>query len=202
MRDKINKEERLSNLRKLHDSIKENPFWLTFDKQFLPELGKEFYNLALNVWGASDDTNPYYVVLRGCTHDFCCMSRSLEYYVQCGMYDKYKDAYIITMQAFLQNVHCLIDNVIPDDKVLGYLPNYNIHNESHLTTLISEWFEDEGKYRCLNLIKQKSIEGIKKWLSDRANLKYTSYTTEWARECLQEIEEGKTIIGKYWKIKQ
>ena len=30
----------------------------------------------------------------------------------------------------------------------------------NLITFISEWFDDEQRYRCLNLIPKKSIEGL------------------------------------------
>lgn len=196
-----NNQEQIEELRKFHNRIKEHPYWKTFDKNLLPELGKEFY---YRPYIPTDNTNPYNVVLKSISHDFSCMCRSFDFYISSGMYDKYKDAYIVTLQAYLQNLHMLIDakENQKDERVIAYLPDYNIGSTSHLITLISEWFDDEQRYRCLNLIPKKSIEDVKKYLLEMSSLKGRKNTVKWAKESLQDIIDGKNIIGKFWKIKE
>ena len=195
------KQERWENLIRLHDKIKENPYWLNFDQRFLKELVKDFRELNNNVWGVKDETNPYYVMLRATGHDFSCMLTNIQYWMEDNNYDEFESRrpnIILTMQTFLMNVHRMLDDREEiDDTVIGFTAA-----GKDLKTYVCEWFEDDNEYRALNLIRRSSIEGLRKWLSDRANLKYTCYTKEWAEECLKELDEGKTIIGKFWKIKE
>ena len=193
--------KQIEELRKFHNHIKEHPYWKTFDKDLLPELGKEFYH---SPYIPINNTNPYNVVLKGISHDFHCMCRNFDYYISSGIYDKYKDAYIVTLQAYLQNLHMLIDSKEnqKNETAVAYLPDYNVSNTSHLMAFISEWFDDEQQYRCLNLISKKSIEGVKEYLLKLSSLKGCKNTVKWAKESLQDISDDKDIIGKFWKIKK
>ena len=191
---------RLNNLRTLHDKIKEHPFWVNFDTRFASDIGIMFHELACNVFGTADETNPYYSILRASTHEMCCMSRNFGEYVKNGMFERNKNILIIVLQAYLQNVHMFIDGNDPVDTVSGFLVDWDVR-PAQLTKLVAEWDEDEKKYRVLVVISDKEhLERVKQNLERWSTaLNDESATCKWARESLTDIEKGNVIIGKFWK---
>ena len=85
------REERLAEMRSLHDKIKEHPYWMTFDINLFEDVRKDFRELSRCVWNSADDKNPYYVILRCVTHDFNCMLSNIPYWVKEGKFDEIRD---------------------------------------------------------------------------------------------------------------
>ena len=192
---------RQNNLRTLHDKIKEHPFWVNFDTRFASDIGIMFHELANDVFGTADETNPYYSILRASTHEMCCMGRNFGEYVKNGLFEKYKNILIIVLQAYLQNVHMFIDGNDPVDTVSGFLLDWDVR-PVQLIKLVAEWDEDEKKYRVLTVISDKEhLERVKQKLKHWSTaLNEECATCKWARESLTDIEEGNVIIGKHWKL--
>ena len=189
------REERLAKMRSLHDQIKVHPYWMTFDINLLEDVRKNFRELSCCVWNSADDKNPYYVILRCVTHDFNCMLSNIPYWVKEGKFDERKSDTIMVLQTYLMNIHRLIDGMEPDGNIVGY--TYLGHGVKKFK---AEWDEEKGKYFAVNIIKQKNVSAVRKWCEKYANLSSPSHTRDYARQCLEELDRGEMLIGKFWRI--
>lgn len=192
----MTREEKLTKLQELHNRAKEHPYWLNFDNTFLGDIGKLFQDMTCCIYGVSDETNPYYVILRASTHDMCCMARNLTYYEKTGRFEKNKSNIILSLQSFLTNVHKLLEGHESEERVTNYLSPF-----PNSTCVEALWFEDEGKYRALSVIRSaEDMENVKYKLNGFANLNsdHCKHTREWAIQCLDDIENKRKIIGKHW----
>lgn len=203
-----------NKLRVIHDKIKENPYWINFDDRLLLDLVHDFRELSDNYWNLEKSVygkDPYYEVLRVCCHDFNAMLSNIQYWQQDEIWEKEKWKVVLVLQTYLSNIHRMIDEINPCDTVVtGYTVSMKCKNFKAyllgLKTFVAEWIEDEksdkSRYYALNLIEPKSLNGLKKILEEDAKDKRHPNTQAWAIECLKNIEDGKTIIGKTWKIKE
>lgn len=191
----MEKEERLSRIKTLHDLIKNHPYWMAFENRFLNDIRSYFCELLCLVSDSSDETNPYYVILRCITHDFNCMLRNIPYWIEDGKFDTYKGDAIMVMQTYLMNVHGLIEGRKPEDNVIAYT-----YLGKNIKKYQTEWDDEQKKYFAVNVIKPEDIPDVRHWCENYANLSRTSATRDWARQCLVEIERGEKLIGKHWKI--
>lgn len=189
------REERLAQMRILHDRIKEHPYWINFDINLLEDVRKDFRELSCCVWNSADATNPYYVVLRCVTHDFNCMLSNIPYWVKEGKFDERMGETILVLQTYLMNIHRLLDQEKYDDNIVAYT-----YLGKDIKKFGVEWDEEKGKYIAINIIKKKNVDGIRKWCDKFANLPNPSNTRDFARQCLEELNRGETFIGKWWKI--
>jgi hypothetical protein len=187
------RQKRLGILRKTHDEIKEHPYWEKFDRSLLKDVCKKFLLLARNIWNTSDETDPYYVILMKTSHDFCCMCNNLmvceEEYLK-GSGDEN-----MVMQVFLTNVH----SMILGSKRLGVPTGYT-YSKGGGVKKFQAFLEEDGKYHAYNMVTKEKIPVIRRYLEKYASLKNGGSMTKWAKECIAELDEGKTEIGKVWKI--
>jgi hypothetical protein len=190
------REKQLTEMRSLHDMIKELPYWMTFDIKLLNDVIKNFRKLTCCVWKSSDETNPYYVILRCVTHDFNAMLSSMPYWVKDGEFEEKKADIIMVLQTYLMNVHRLLDNERTEEVVVGY----TYSTVKGICKFQAEWDEEEKKYYAVNIIKTSQVPAIRKWCKKYADLGHLSNTKEYAVRCIEELDKGEKIIGKHWKI--
>lgn len=204
----------LGDIRKIHDDIKEHPYWINFNNIFLKDILSLFNRISSNVWCISDNTNPYYTLINHLTHDFNTMLFKIKMSIRDGKFqEEWEDHMgdvIMVLQVYLQNIHRLIDNYMPEENegVVGYLyyrPTYKPFPHPLKTDIVKfQVFKGEedkfypymilGRNKIPNLIKYlKSIVLIGNGLDQEA-------TESWINDCLKEIEEGKNIIGDYYRI--
>lgn len=201
------RQKRLGILRKTHDEIKEHPYWEKFDRSLLKDVCGKFLLLARNIWKTSDETDPYYVILMKTSHDFCCMCNNLiiceedeeEYLKGSGDENKLIQVFLtnvhMVMQVFLTNVH----NMILGSKGLDIPTGYTCSIVGGVKKF-QAFLEEDGKYHAYNMVTKDKIPVIRRYLEKYASLKNGGSMTEWAKECMAELDGGKTEIGKVWKI--
>lgn len=101
----------MEEIKNLHDKIKQSPYWLGFDEDFVRELRRDYYKLtdlisakfeyhSINVY-----SDKYYALLQPMHHD-------VRSYVGCLEYRKGQDGFgdvILYLQQYLTLVHQMID---------------------------------------------------------------------------------------------
>lgn len=186
--------ERLAEMRVLHDKIKEHPYWMTFDAKFLPSLLEDFRELTLTVWDSADNTSPYYVVLRAVTHDFNKMLSNVREWLKHDKFKPHEGSVIAVMQAYLMNIHRLLDGGDADGAVVGFT-----YFGKDLEKYEALYDEEEKTYYAVNVVKRSYLPEIEKILTKFGRC-CSKGTRELVEECRRDIEEGRQIIGKMWKI--
>ncbi len=185
----------LEKLKTLHDKIKENPYWLNFDTNFLIDLIEDFKELVGSL--TYNDKNAYDTILRACTHDMYYILRNLTYWAKWETFKFMRSDIILVLQTFLSNVHCLIDNIESTDGVIGYG-----YGNGELNTYYSKWSDNEQKYKILNVISTKQkFDRIIRYLKACAESS-PKYTKAWAVQCLNDIENKQEIVGDHFMIKE
>lgn len=122
--------EKKVEIQKLHNKIKESPYWLNFDKDYLPELRKDYHNLTLLVGDLSviighsvnkelifDDR--YTPLLTWMTHDVNSFCQRLHMYEPS---DKRFTNKIVYLQQYLMGVHQMLDEV-DEPRIIGTEPD-------------------------------------------------------------------------------
>lgn len=195
------KKTRTETVRRAHDELKKHPYWLNFDKHLLKDVLRLFSEISLNYWGTADETNPYYAVTRCVTHDFNGMIWSVRYSLDDGRFDNvWKDRMgdvIMVMQTYLMNIHRMLDNRPPEGNVVGYTYSLNKGLEK------VQAFPDpdkEGSYTVYAIVGEDMVPSIREYLNKYAGLNHESSMKTWAVGCLKELDEGREVIGKTWKI--
>ena len=194
------REERLSILRTEHDAIKEHPFWITMDDSLFKDLIGHYRTILNNIWNSSDESNPYYVVLRCVKHDMntmlyklYCDEKPLSHYLD-------KGDIIMVLQVFLQNVHALIDGHKPwsGGNVVAYAP----YGGEYLK--YQAFQKEDGTWQAYNIRpdteKERNI--VRKKIERYLHLRDEDPMKKWATAALSELESGAEIVGECWKFKK
>ena len=205
-------EKRFNTIKETHDKLKEHPYWLNFDNIFLEDILSLFDRLSSNVWGISDNTNPYYALITHTLfiHDFNTMLFKIRMSIRDGRFqEEWKDHMgdvIMVLQVYLQNIHRLIDNYIPGENegVVGYLyyrPTYKPFPHPLRTGVVKfQVFKgEEDEFYPYMILDKNKIPNLIKYLKSIVCLDQGA-TESWSNDCLREIEEGKNIIGDYYRI--
>lgn len=195
------RQERLAKFRKAHDIVKDNPYWMNFDEKFLPELIEYFLDLTECRWGTADESNPYYVILRCCGHDVCCMLNNMRYKLEgkCPIEQSFKEHFIIVLQSYLSNAHRLIDGHDFNENIVGYTDTNGLHLKKFTVLKSDDKFKP---YYAVHVVQtEEEYKEMKDWLYKWVGYNYECNTKKWAIECLVELDAGNKIIGKHWLIK-
>jgi len=197
-------EKRFNIVKETHDEIKEHPYWLNFDNSLLSDVLRLFNRISTNVHGITDNTNPYYAIIKCVTHDFNCMVHDILDSLKTKRFQKEWEDHmgdvIMVLQVYLQNIHRIIDGYIPEDEnVIGY--NYKKFDKIECGIAKFQAFKKEGgkDYIVYRILSKNSIPNIKRSCEKYLGLSDRPIKT-WAINCLKEIEEGKDIIGGCFKI--
>lgn len=181
-------------LKQLHDKIKENPYWMSFDKVFLPELLNDLYRIGCLYYDYMDYTNPYYAMLRALTHDYNCLIDLIRYSIKKREDYKYMDKAIVVFQTYLTLIHGMIEGNRQED-VVGYLLK-----NGDLKKYLSLYDESKKQFYVVNVISSKGIPAVIEYCEKF--VKHGSGSIkDWCEQCLEEIKNGEKIIGRHWLIK-
>lgn len=186
--------DRIERIKELHDLIKENPFWTSFDERYFGGLLDLYKKLSWDIYDHESEcmrTDPYYVMLSAVTHDFNAMIGNLRWKLKDGKPLENMGDIICVLQTYLSNVHGLFDKE-RDETVVGY--TYTNALKKYMCIID----ETSKKYIAYNCIKRKNIPALERKLSNSLNLGYIDKT--WYRQCLSEIKENKQFIGNKWYI--
>ena len=190
-------EKRKAKLRTLHDSIKESPYWLSFDERLAYDLLGEMHNLGEYCWGIAGNENPYYVMIRCITHDFNAMISNLRWCLK--HHEKSENEHsnvIVVLQTFLTLVHGLLDGRRDEDDVVGYTCTSN-----NFKTFKSLYDPALHEYYAVNVIREKNVPALLKWLDCQYEKRPDSHLGKWCKDAAEEMRSGKQIVGRQWLIK-
>lgn len=186
--------DRIEKIKELHDIIKENPFWTSFDERYFGGLLDLYKKLSWEIYDRESEclrTDPYYVMLSAVTHDFNAMISKLRWKLKDNEPIENKGDIICVLQTYLANVHGLFDKE-REETVVGYT-YYN-----GLNKYMCRIDEASNKYIAYNCIKRKDIPALERKLSNNLRLDYVD--KKWYSQCLSDIKENKQIIGNKWYI--
>lgn len=189
--------------RELHERAKESIFWKTFDPKYASDACKSLYELESAIvgyfYGLSSDTrhrNAQWVIVDSIAHNINALMLHIR-----GGAAKLEGDNIILLQSFLQNLHLLVDDIIPDDPC-GLEP---YENEGKYRKIKAALNEDGETYRAVQIIKESQItdviknleERITKWFNDDNNI--SREIREEYQEEIDLLKEGKKLT-KWFKV--
>ena len=191
-------ETRINELDRLSKLAKMDYFWRDQKPSNLGNIIGILRDMAGQIWGSDNESNPYYVMLRGINHDFCCLLRNLNI-----DYSEYEDPEIFknitkVFKSYIQNVDGLVSGVFNTHQIIdGYL-------YSKGTKMIKFYsiFNDKDKvYKCVNVLNTpEQFEHVKSLLDKYKSKTNNYYSKEWIDQCLSDIENCSRIIGWQWYI--
>lgn len=146
------------NLYLLHDVVKNHPYWnlgTKYGLKSLQDLCEQMHKLQIELFrflGVRKDyewlKNPQIVLVDFCVHD---VNHEM-WYIKNGWHEVTPNT-IIMLQAFLQNMHILLDGKIPE-KPIGYTMSSSFLEKR--TTAQN----DDGTYRCVLYKKENERQGL------------------------------------------
>lgn len=142
----------------LHDIVKNHPYWNLGNKcslTSLKDLCEQLHTLQIELFrylGVRKDDewlkNPQMVLVDYCVHD---VNHEM-WYIKNGWHEVTQNT-IIMLQAFLQNLHMLLDGKIPE-KPIGYTMSSSLLEKR--TTAQNE----DRTYRCVLYKKEKERQSL------------------------------------------
>ena len=142
----------------LHDAVKNHPYWnlgTQYGLKSLQDMCEQLHKLQIELFrflGVRKDDewlkNPQIVLVDYCVHD---VNHEM-WYVKNGWHEVTPNT-IIMLQAFLQNMHILLDGKIPE-KPVGYTMSSSFLEKR--TTAKNE----DGTYRCVLYKKEKERQSL------------------------------------------
>lgn len=183
--------DRIEKIKELHDVIKDNPFWTSFDERYFGGLLDLYKKLSWEIYDHESEcmrTDPYYVMLSAVTHDFNAMISNLRWKLKEEKPLENMGDIICVLQTFLANAHGLFDKE-RDETVVGY--TYYNGLKKYMCLIDGK----SKKYIAYNCIKKKNIEALERKLSNS-----TIGDIKWYNQCLLDIKENKQIIGNKWYV--
>lgn len=182
---------------KLHDEIKEHPFWITFDAQLFPSVFKmmsDLYGLLIKS-NPLYDRSPHLVLLYRLTHDFNGNARNYKNFL---LDDKLRGMFITVLQTYLSNMHNVIEDRIANNPV-----QYLLSSDGKFFKYVTVY--EDSKYRVVLVKDRGSIEGYIQGCK-KSLLKHETFikehgdpygwkirTIDFLKKEIELIENGNTI---------
>ena len=220
-------EKRLEELRKLHDEVKEHPFWKTMDIDFHADCVSSLKSL-LNMFiggflGDERKSNPHFVLLYPTMHNlFSSILSAQVMYKQ--MHKNITETpafgnYVMCLQTALQIVHCYLDGIFDEEYMVSYDPHlhYNKKDNTYDECTYKTYTvrkNDDGTYRVVRIITKdevqelidfntKAAEGYCKTVIKYGEKEYiSSFDKEQAEKCLKRAEYHKSLVDDLKDNKQ
>lgn len=204
----------LQELRKLHDSIKEHPYWTVFNHEMLKNDLIPMYREIMEIYSYlrynkeyEYKDSPWLAMMSTIYHDFNAMLGTLKYKeVQDSEY--FKVFYLPTLQNFLQILHFFIEGMNTEENIIMFMPT-KIYRPTHFTkytcvyhdnwkdsTNYQFWFNDY-KWQAITTIKKKDVD---KYLSTFKNKINSENTSKRMKECyehnIMDLENKTSLVYK------
>lgn len=153
-------ETALNNLKKLHDNIKEHPYWISFNHDMFKQDVIPMYIEVMKLYSYlrfnkeyKDSDSPWFAMMSTIYHDFSSMLGRLRYN-ETHESDNFKQYYLPALQNFLQILHFFIEGMNTEEHIIMYMPE-NIYHPKFFT-----------KYTCVYHDNWKDSNGYKFWCGD------------------------------------
>ena len=150
----------LHNLKKLHDKIKEHPYWISFNHDMLKQDVIPMYRKVMELYSYlrfnieyKDSDSPWFAMMSTIYHDFSAMLANL-HYKETHESDIFKQYYLPTLQNFLQILHFFVEGMNTKEYIIMYMPE-NIYHPKLFT-----------KYTCVYHDNWKDSDGYQFWWDD------------------------------------
>ena len=215
------KEKAIAKCVEIHDLIKGNPFWINFDYSFLKGLLKQYDDLSSEIWPLKylstengkteyDRTNPYAPLLNAVTHDFNAMLSWMRYRIAEDKTEdirKFQGEIVQVLQTYLSIAHSLLlGHTLPkDESATSYTFNhygYSLQNYEHICKLKALYDEDRSGWHAYEVTNMQYLPLVKKYLEKVVDRNLTESSVNWAKDGLNDIQEGRIIIGRHWIIEK
>lgn len=183
----------IDELKEIHDTIKNHPYWESFDKTFVMDLIKAFSKMNSIIYGDYSNTfkrtydkdlrielfdNPYYPLFTTLCHDF----RSSLWRLKSEPGSEIHTRGITYLQMFLQVVHCYIDNID--------VPRFPLGDNTMITTR-----ESKGKYHILYIYKRSKKPDL---VAEYRKYQKGAYDKEKWEKWIEEIE-NESVPTQVWE---
>lgn len=191
--------DQLKEIKRMHDIIKSDPFWITFDKSLYYDLLMSIRSLNNIIYDCADETNPYYVIWKCMYHDFMAM--------WCTEISRLRDGYegnidsevILVLQTYLTIVHSLFEERDYDD-IIGYTC-VRKNGKYHLSSYKALYDEDKKEYYAAGLVDESQRDFIIKLCEDLKSKAHSEESKKWYDDALDDLHSGKKLINKCWLFK-
>jgi len=191
--------EQLEKIKRMHDIIKSDPFWITFDLSLYHDILISFKDLNNIIYGSADKTNPYYAMWLCINHDFMAMWCIEDSKLRHGYEGKIPSNVILVFQTFLTLVHGLFEDRYCDEFTV-YTCSYK-NGEYHLATYRSLYDEDTKEYYVVGLVEEKQRESLIKACKALQEKARVEESKKWYDIALKELYTGEKLIQKCWLFK-
>lgn len=149
----------------LHDRAKESLYWKDFNPSFLGDACKSLLDLEKALTGyfycrdkEVRQKNAQFILVDALCHNVNALMLKLQ-----GSRKEVLGNDILVLQSFLQNLHLLVNGIIPDEP-FGLNP---IGNNGEYQKLKSVLNEDGETYRAVQVISQDEVSGVIDRLKER-----------------------------------
>lgn len=202
------------NLRKLHDEVKEHPFWKTLSNDFHGELVEKMRSLLNTFIGHFNRENinkcPQAIIMLELMHNIfdCTLKAKLmpKYYHMTVMEMQGFGNYIITLQTALQLVHYYLDDIFDEDMVVGYDPHFIFDDDKkkYVDCVLYRTYgardNGDGTFRLVQIIKKDEVDKLAAWNKD-ASVGYAETAKYFAEHGQKAYAEDNLNKAQYYKEK-
>lgn len=177
-----------NKLKELHDTIKNHPYWISFDKSQVSDLIKlfskmdniiyeDYHNTFKHTYGKDWSVKlydePYYPLFTTLCHDF----RASLWRLKSDPCSELHEKGITYLQMFLQVVHCYIDGID--------VPRFPVGDNVLITTK-----NLDNKYHIVFIRKRSAKPDL---IKTYRRYQETSYDKEVWEKLIKEVEEESSV---------
>ena len=201
-------------LRKLHDEVKEHPFWKTLSNDFHVECItklRELLDMFIGHFNKdSIDKCPQAIITIELLHNiYDCMLKSKlmpKYYKMTVMDMNGFGNYVLVLQTALQLVHYYLDGIFDEDMVVGYDPHFEFdkEKEQYVDCVLYRTYgardNGDGTFRLVQIIKKDEVDELTEW-NKNAAAEYAKLAKYFAEHGQKEYAESNLKKAQYYKEK-
>jgi len=201
----------LERIRDLHDTIKEHPYWMSFEPSYKKEvvdLFRELMKECSKFYHTNNMDTPFVAIHRMLYHDFSHMLSVIRDTKGIENEDRFKFFFLVTLQNYLQVIHLMLegfDNV----ETMVFFMCHDLHNPSQMVKHIAVYhdncvtdegytFYSDGKhYHSVMEVKRKDVHKLLKELDSKKE-KYKKFKSlhSFYDECIKDIEKETCFVYK------
>lgn len=181
--------------KELHERAKEHIYWKTYDPKYSEDACKAIYDLEKAVvgyfYGLGEERkkNAQWVVVDSICHNINALILHIRWKLE-----KLEGNKIMLLQSFLQNLHLLVDDIVPEDpcglEPIGYDGEYR-KKKAALN-------EDGVTYRSVQVVKESQIADVIKNLEK--SIAYYNGDDDLCREIREEYQSEIDLLNNGQKL--
>ena len=201
-------------LRKLHDEVKEHPFWKTLSNDFHVECItklRELLDMFIGYFNKETiDKCPQAVIMLELLHniyDSMLKAKIMPKYNHMTVMEMNGFGnYILVLQTALQLVHYYLDGIFDEDMVVGYDPHLEFDEEKgkYVDCVLYRTYgardNGDGTYRLVQIIKKDEVDKFAEW-NKGASAEYAKLAKYFAERRQKEYAEDNLKKAQYYEEK-